>query len=406
MGHMGGKAWRPPAVSSLRDLAERSLPGGSRSDLSALTQDEIRTLAEELDVHRVELEIQNQVLAEAQLAAEKSQEHYRQLYESAPIGYLTLDPEGVIVTANLYACERLGVPRTRILGRKFSSFVAEDRQDAWHFGRRALTGSGRRQSVELELVRADGAAITAQLVGPGRCESDGRTNLALLDVTELRSTERALRKAASEASLAEHRERRKLASDLHDDVGQLLSLVSFKLRAITDAVTDERHAQLQELWRLLAAARSRVTSLSFQLSPPPLKDVGLLAAAHWLAEDLKGSYGLEVSIEAREELALEEPARVTLFRALRELLINVKKHAEVDRARVRIWHEGPMVRLAVEDEGIGFGEKANLSGFGLLALRERLGQLGGSLSIEAGSGGVGSRVVASVPDRARSGESS
>jgi len=248
--------------------------------------------------------------------------------------------------------------------------------------------------------------MIAQLVGSGRADVDGRHNLALLDVTELRGAERALRKAASEVSLAEDRERRKLASDLHDDVGQLLSLASFKLRAVTDAVTDEHRGPLEELWTLLGTTRRRVTSLSFQLSPPPLHDVGLVAAACWLAEDLEHSYGLSVSIEARDELELPETARVTLFRALRELLINVKKHAGVDRARVRIWCEGPMVRVEVEDDGFGFDADARPVGFGLLGLRERLGQLGGSLTIEKKSAGVGSRVVPSVPAKARSEDAS
>jgi signal transduction histidine kinase len=222
-------------------------------------------------------------------------------------------------------------------------------------------------------------------------------------VTELRGAERALRRAASEASLAEQRERRKLASDLHDDAGQLLSLASLKLRALADALTGEEDGQFRELAEILAEARRRIASLSFQLSPPLLHDVGLVAATRWLAEDLERRYGIAVKVAESEELALDEAARVTLFRAIRELLINVTRHAGVAEARVRIWSEGILAGAAVEDAGVGFRPDAASDGFGLLALRERLGQLGGTLTIGRGPGGVGSRVVASVPLTARAG---
>jgi PAS domain S-box-containing protein len=394
---VSARARKPPRSRSIRQLAESKLAGGAAVDLERLTPDEIRGFVHELEVHRVELEIQNQQLAEAQLAAEESKERYRQLYESAPIGYLTLDPDGAIVTANPCASELLGLPRARLLGRKLSSFVAEGHQDRWHFARRALATSGERRSLELELLLADGTTLDTQLVGSGHPEASGTLSLALLDVTELRGAERALRRAASEASLAEQRERRKLASDLHDDAGQLLSLASIKLRALADAVAGERDGPFRALAEILAEARRRIASLSFQLSPPLLHDVGLVAATRWLADDLERRYGLGVEVAESEELALDEATRVTLFRAIRELLINVTRHAGVAGARVRIWSEGVVVRAAVEDSGVGFRPDAKGGGFGLLALRERLEQLGGALVIGSGPGGAGSRVVASVP---------
>lgn len=94
---------------------------------------------------------------------------------------------------------------------------------------------------------------------------------------------------------------------------------------------------------------------------------------------------------------MDEATRVTLFRAIRELLINVTKHAGVQTARVQIWREGERVRVAVEDGGVGFGREPGRGGFGLLALRERIGQLSGTLTIGSGPNGTGSRVVVSVP---------
>lgn len=391
--------------SPIRALAEKRLAGRPPAELGSLDPDEIRRVVHELEVHQVELEIQNQQLEESRREMELSRGRYQHLYESAPIGYLTLDSEGAIVSANLCAAEMLRVPRGQLLGRKLSSFVAAAHQDRWHFARRALMEGGEQRSLELALRLDDASVLDVGLTASGQLDSDGTINLGMLDMSELRSTERALRKAAAAVSLAEQHERRKLASDLHDDAGQLISLAAIKVRVLASSMGD-RQREFAELSELLANARHRITSLSFQMSPPLLHDVGLLAAVRWLAEDLEQSYGLVVSIVDGPEIPLDEVTRIALFQATRELLINVKKHATVDGARVQIWREGIMARVAVEDAGIGFGSDVGRSsfgrtdgrgGFGLLALRERLAQLGGTLEIGSGIDGSGSRVVISLP---------
>jgi PAS domain S-box-containing protein len=397
---------KPRKTPSIRQLAERKLAGGSAVALDHLTPDEIRRVVHELEVHQVELEIQNQQLEEAQREAELSRSRYQHLYESAPIGYLTLDSDGSIVSANLCAAELLKVPRSRLLGRKLSTFVASAHQDRWHFARRALIESGERRSLELALVLDDGTNLEIGLTASRQLDSHETVNLGILDMTDLRNSERALRKAASAASLAEQHERRKLAAELHDDAGQLISLASIKLRLLAGATGGDRERKVAELSDLLTQARIRITSLSFQMSPPLLHDVGLMSATRWLAEDLERSYGLLVTVVESPEIALDEVTRSTLFQAIRELLINVKKHASVDTARVQVWKEGAMVRVAVEDGGTGFdsdlhrenlGRPDGRGGFGLLALRERLAQLGGTLSVGTGFDGAGTRVVVSLP---------
>jgi PAS domain S-box-containing protein len=404
MSEMASQSRRTP---SIRQLAEsRMAATGVPIDLETQTPDEIRRFVHELEVHRIELEIQNQQLEEAQREAEVSRGRFRQLYESAPIGYLTLDADGVIVTANPCAAELLQIPLTRLLGRKLSSFVAAEHQDRWHFARRALTEGGERRTLELGLLLDDGATLEVGITASGQHGPGDTLHLGLLDMTELRSSERALRTAASAASLAEQHERRKLAAGLHDDAGQLISLASIKLRALGHAVGRKWVREFEDLSELLAEVRRRVTSLSFQMSPPLLHDVGLVAATRWLAEEIERSYGLVVTVVEGPELVLDEVTRVTLFQAIRELLINVKKHSGVDRARVQIWLEGAMVQAAVEDDGCGFARDLgretfarvdDRGGFGLLSLRDRVRHLGGTLSIGSGMDGSGSRVVVRLP---------
>ena len=391
---------------SIRQLAEKQLAERTPVDFESLTQDGMRRVIHELEVHQVELETQNRQLEETQREAELSRSRYRHLYESAPIGYLTLDSDGMIVLGNLCAADLLHLPPSQLLGRALSSFIAATHQDRWHFARRALMESGERRSLELAFLLDDGSALDVGLTASGQVDSDGTINLGMLDMTELRSSERALRKAAVAVSLAEQHERRKLATDLHDDAGQLISLASIKLHVLANAVSGDWKSQFADLSELLAHARQRITSLSFQMSPPLLHDVGLLAATRWLAEDLAQNYQLAVTVAESPEIALDEVTRITFFQAIRELLINVKKHAGVDKARVQVWREGVMVRASVEDRGVGFASDVGRSsfgppdgrvGFGLLALRERLGQLGGTLDVGSGIDGSGSRIVVSLP---------
>jgi len=209
------------------------------------------------------------------------------------------------------------------------------------------------------------------------------------DRTDLESARVELRKAASQAALAEERERRSLAADLHDGAGQLLSLASIKLRELEEnhgGAADRRH-QIDEIAGLIQEARESITSLSFELSPPILYDVGLVAAAEWLAEKLGEQFGLVTEIEQTGyPLELDEAKRATLFRALRELLINVAKHAQSKQAFVTIDSTSERLRLTVRDHGVGFDPNSHAGRFGLLNILDRIGTMGGRVDIDAAPG--------------------
>ena len=400
---MSTKRRRGSSVRPLRHLAERRLASKPAADLEAMTPDEIRALVHELEIHKVELQIQNEQLNETQVTLEQAKERYRRLYESAPIGYLTLNGAAVIVEANLTASVLLRRARSKLIGHKLSRFVAPAHQDRWHLERRMLAQSTDRRSLDLDLVLPDGSLLHAQLVTSSTLESGeepGMLRIGLLDVTELRSLARALHAAAVATSFAEERERRALASDLHDDAGQLLTLASLKLRALADDLGERDNEAIGDLDELLAETRRRISTLSFELSPPLLHDVGLVAAAEWLAERKQHRLGLVVRVAKTEEPVLDETARVTLFRALRELLLNVAKHSKVREAHVRVSRDGEVARISVEDAGAGFDPEARHGGFGLLALRDRVGQMGGSVEIESAAG-KGTRIVVSVPAASR-----
>jgi signal transduction histidine kinase len=203
--------------------------------------------------------------------------------------------------------------------------------------------------------------------------------------------------------VAEERERRNLARDLHDDLGQLLSLAGIRLAQLREAPPGELPTRLGEIEKLVGDAQERTGSLTFRLSPPLLHDVGLAAAAEWLAEEIERTYGLRVSVDDDgRPKPLDEATRSILFRALRELLINVARHAQTSSAHVRLWRSDAEVGVSVDDDGVGFDSSVEPAGFGLVSVRERLRHVGGDMTIESVPGD-GARVVLVAPTATRSG---
>ncbi len=226
---------------------------------------------------------------------------------------------------------------------------------------------------------------------------------------EIRRYQQRLRSLASALSLSEERQRRQLGTDLHDGLGQTLALVKMRLGMMDPAAgSDGLASQLTEIGGLVDEAHRSVRSLSFRLSPPVLHDFGLVPALQWLAEDIQQRYGLNIHIdEAGRVEPTDEEIRVILFRCLREVLINIAKHAQVDYASVRLHELDHGVRVIVADEGVGFDtpdplRDAGAGGFGLFSVREQLTFLGGRFEIRS-SPGRGTVVILEAPVGAQDG---
>lgn len=243
---------------------------------------------------------------------------------------------------------------------------------------------------------------------------DGATGSAVGAFSELaqqRLEQRAeqLRRLAMELAQTEQRERRRVARLLHDNLQQLLVAVQMRIAELRGDMVDrprvlERISRIQEL---LNDASETSRSLTGQLSPPLLYEVGLVAALKWLGRQMLKDHNLEVHFHADGEVRMrDEPMRATLFDAVRELLLNVIKHAEVGEAWVRVEQTEQEVRLSVEDHGAGYDTRqisaeSDPSSFGLASVRERMQWLGGSMNVSS-KRGEGTRTVLEVPLGSRS----
>lgn len=210
-----------------------------------------------------------------------------------------------------------------------------------------------------------------------------------------------LQQMASQLMMAEERERRRISSVLHDAVVQTLALSKLKVDRLRRSTHNGINERLTEIYELIDESIARTRTLSADLSPPVLYELGLPAAIQWLGDRLRADHGISFEVEsAREWRPLGEQTRVVLFQAVRELLINVGKHARATKCRVRLVQDGENIRIHVEDNGQGFTPIATTNygagGLGLFNIRQRLLYLGGSLSLDT-QPGKGTHVTLSAP---------
>jgi PAS domain S-box-containing protein len=179
---------------TLRERAE-AMVRSTRPDIAGMEKRDLQALVHELQVHQMELEIQNEELRVAQLELAQSRDRYSYLYDFAPVGYLTVNAEGRILEANLTAATMLGAERQALLRGNLSNFVARNGQDDWYLHRQAVFSSETRQSCELPMQRADDTLfVRLESMALGN-QPDRRCHIALINVTGRKEVEQALRES-------------------------------------------------------------------------------------------------------------------------------------------------------------------------------------------------------------------
>ncbi len=227
----------------------------------------------------------------------------------------------------------------------------------------------------------------------------------------IRSYQLQLRRLASELSLAEARERREIASDLHDHIGQALAHVTQKVATLQgNAVFSGMEEYFSEILTILQQTIRYTRALTVEISPPVLYELGLPAAIDWLAERASKRHNLKIaSAQSGTPQTVSEDIRVFVFKSLQELITNVAKHAGTDRVEIMTNWLPERIEIIVRDGGRGFdtstleiGQSEN-SCFGLFSIRERLSYIGGTMEIQSAPG-QGTRVTITSPYSIHSGE--
>lgn len=218
----------------------------------------------------------------------------------------------------------------------------------------------------------------------------------------VRPEPRSSRGQSSESALAEERERRRIAIGLHDQVGQALALAKIRLLQVQRSPDPaEREVVVLELQRLLDKTITACRTLTFDLSPPVLYELGLDAALQSLGRRLQASHGIDFRYTSNDPLtAVPDELAIILHRSVRELVRNVVRHADAQHVRIVVRRSAGSIRLDVLDDGVGIARAGSpgksVEGFGLLSIEQQLRSWGGEMVMASGPK-RGTRVVIIVP---------
>jgi signal transduction histidine kinase len=330
-------------------------------------------------------------------ALRESEERLRIAIESGPMYTFEWDPETDEVRRSAKSAEILSfapdrVPQTR---REFVELIHPDDRQKYLNTFAGLSPDNPRFKVTYRLIRPDKEALWLEESGRAFFGPDHTIRKVVgitLDATETRRSERTLRELSGRLITSQEEERRRIARELHDHIGQELALLCVHAQRVDSGVADEEHtarADAHELYRKIKELAVDVSKLSHRLHSSELDFLGLAAAADRLCRDFASQSGIDMDHQIKDiPPQLDRGKSLCFYRILQECLQNVVKHSQANRVLVELFGKGDELILRVVDNGIGFevpGTRIG-SGLGLVSIRERLNLVGGSLEITSGEG--------------------
>lgn len=450
------------SAAGLRRRAEARLRAGPNRQRTAVrtpkSAADAPRLLHELQVHQVELELQNAELQEARDRMEVLLEKYTDLYDFAPVGYFSLDEQGRILEVNLTGAALLRLERSRLLARRFPSFVARASQPGFTAFLEQIFAVTGRQVCETTLLNADGAEFWAHLHAVSAVsvrEPRKWCRVAVSDITALKRAEAAqrhmdaltvtnrelqqeiARRRGVEASLkqseqhqsrlleqsremqeqlrhlsrqvlqAQEEERKRISRELHDVVAQMLTGINVQLATLKmeARVTSKGFINnIARTQRLVEKSVAIVHRFARELRPAVLDDLGLVPALRSHLTDFAKQTGLRVSLTtftAGKIENMDSAGRTALYRVAQEALSNVARHAHASRVEASLLKRPHTLCLEIKDDGKAFDVQRVLhtqknKRLGLIGMRERMEMVGGGFTVES-TPGQGTTIQAQIP---------
>jgi PAS domain S-box-containing protein len=413
-------------------------------------------LVHELQVHQLELEMQNTELQDARDRMEILLEKYTDLYDFAPVGYFSLDEQGRILELNLTGAALLGVDRSRLINGLLPRFLVPASQPVFlAFLERVFAGTGK-QVCEVQLFKRDAAVCWASIQGISAISFNGPRRwcrVAVSDITPVKrgeesqrrleflaatnrglereiarrhAVEKALRQSEQQSRQfleqarqmqeqlrhlsrqvlrAQEDERKRISRELHDVIAQTLTGINVRLANLKkEALVNTRGLgrSIARTQRLVEKSVDVVHRFARELRPTVLDDLGLIPALHAFMKGFRVETGIRVSLSVFAAVEqVNGDKRTVIYRVAQEALSNVARHAQASQVDVVIQKLDRAVCMKIKDNGKGFPRERVLHSrkkdrLGLLGMRERLEMVGGSFTVRSAPG-KGTTVQAQIP---------
>jgi PAS domain S-box-containing protein len=350
----------------------------------------------------------------AEEALRESEERFRTIFQTAGIGMALVERDGRGVKFNPALQRMLGYTEEELLGRTFTEFThPDDRALNWSLHRELAAGQRDKYELEKRYFCKDGRVIWGHLTVSLVRDAASAPQYAVSMVEDITHRKRAenearhaferLRALAAHQESIREEERKRVARDIHDQLGQALTAIRIDSSALLRELPPASGPQAKKAESIMNLATETIQSvrrITSELRPGVLDDLGLTAAIEWAAEEFQSRTGTECKLELPDEdVSPGSECATALFRIFQETLTNVARHAGATQVKVLLARSNGDLILEVSDNGRGITEESHSRGqsLGILGMRERAELLGGRLVIR-GSAGAGTTVAVRIPE--------
>jgi len=343
-------------------------------------------LLHELQVHQIELELQNEDLQRARAELETLLMKYTALYDFAPTGYFTLDREETIRGLNLAGATLLGIDRSKLVGRRFGHFVAAEKRPAFAAFLSRAFASGTKEVCETSLQPKGDSPRWVWTEACGGV-SGQECGLAVMDITERKQAEADRARLEQQVQAASEREQRGIGERLQEDLCQRLAGIEAATAALGKALkatTRPESSLASDIAAEVHESLQQARRFADMLQPVSLLEQGLVAAIEHLAVHVQERSGIRCRFKGEDLPGIAAADATHLYRIAQEALNNAVQHATASQIDIGLSRNSRSLTLTIADDGSGMAEPSGEgSGLGLQIMRYRSDLLGAALTIQS-----------------------
>jgi len=332
-------------------------------------------------------------LGESNLSLRKSEEKYRNYIDHAPDGVFVMDENGHFLEVNDAICRITGYSKNELLQMSVLDMLLEESKEEIKI---QFINSPKSGSLKADLAfkHKKGSnrwwSINAVVMDEKRLLAFTKDITTRKKMEEdLKSSLNQLQQLSKYMEKARESERKTIARELHDDLGQALTAVKMDLGIIKQGVTDQdRILRISKASDLVGETITTVQRLTSQLRPEIIDDLGLEAAIKWYTKEFSQRHGIEIYLDMDSEIPLSPDDSLTVFRIMQESLTNIARHSKANRVEISFSNDNGIIHFKISDNGVGIREDGlnSKKSFGIIGIKERAIALSGSCKIYSKNG--------------------